>query len=251
MGLQILLNSRFALFLFILEETVKTWVDLGAGCCSDRRNNALFTGDVEDLDACKKKCLDNGARCKFVEYGWKDSNWCYVVSADAGCENLLNGHNDCGSAGNDGVHSFEAIYQGIDTLFELNRFRQITWLGIINLSPVFCVFLISIFCNVVSWKNEATDAYCPDNLASSDVSNQYECQQKCEAADICVGITYSYKSISTHWCYVCLNDGLSNTGNEFGFYRRPVGKKNYNYKYIVLEININLYMNIYIIGFFN
>ena len=78
----------------------------------------MFKGYVDDIDACKKKCLGYGERCKFVEYGWKNGKWCFVVSADAICTTLKKGPNDCGSAGNNGVHSYEYT-KGMDKLFKL------------------------------------------------------------------------------------------------------------------------------------
>ena len=83
------------------------WFDVGAGCCSDRKNYKLFAGSVDDLDACKNKCLEN-EKCKYVEYGWKNSRWCFLVSSDASCPSLKSGKTpDCGSGGDTGVHVYE------------------------------------------------------------------------------------------------------------------------------------------------
>ena len=54
-----------------------------------------------------------------------------------------------------------------------------------------------------------------------DVSNQMECQAKCEAIVACPGIAYSHKIGFTHYCAVCNSNVLLNGGNNFGFYRKP------------------------------
>ena len=53
------------------------------------------------------------------------------------------------------------------------------------------------------------------------MSNQIQCQGKCEAISPCKGISYSHKAGSTNYCYVCKDDVLSNASNDFGFYRNP------------------------------
>ena len=65
------------------------------------------------------------------------------------------------------------------------------------------------------------DKGCLNNNAFSDVSNQIECQEKCEAISTCPGISYSYGAGSTQYCYVCIDDVLSDITNDFGFYRKP------------------------------
>ena len=86
----------------------------------------------------------------------------------------------------------------------------------------FRIFLINIlFCKVELWQEEDMDMACVDITDFTDVSNQYECQTKCEASDVCVGITYSHQPSFTHPCWGCMNDKLSSSANDFGFYRRP------------------------------
>ena len=73
---------------------------------------------------------------------------------------------------------------------------------------------------------------------SQDVTSQGECQTKCEAESGCVGISYSHKEEdieeyryeNTRYCYVCLDDILDSAGSDFGFYRRPSGKKKLSVK---------------------
>jgi hypothetical protein len=118
----------------------------------------------------------------------------------------------------------------------------------IYVTPVFCVLLISIFCNVVSWQKEANDSWCPIGYSeldspNSQISNQFQCQENCESTDGCIGIAYSHIPGSTFYCYGCTNDTLEFSANEFGFYRNPnPSKTNYNSRYIVLEINLHLYI---------
>ena len=76
------------------------------------------------------------------------------------------------------------------------------------------------------WEREAASKYCKNYAKPNvDVSNQKECQDQCKAkAFECVGIAYSYKSGSTHHCYVCSDDNLDDAINDFGFYRKINGK---------------------------
>lgn len=84
--------------------------DLGSGCCTNRNvSSMLFKGMVADLDECKEKCrgLDG---CGFIEYGWKDSNWCTIIPESTDCSTLADGPEDCGSGGGDnGVHTYEML----------------------------------------------------------------------------------------------------------------------------------------------
>ena len=83
------------------------------------------------------------------------------------------------------------------------------------------IFINIYFCIGILWEKEATDTYCANSNKLTDVSNQNQCQEKCEAISTCPGISYSYKAGSTTYCYVCLNDVLSSAVNDFGFYRKP------------------------------
>ena len=60
-----------------------------------------------------------------------------------------------------------------------------------------------------------------DHEKYSDVKDHKDCQQRCLANSDCVGISYSHKSSSEKYCYVCYSDELSDAFNDFGFYRRP------------------------------
>merc|ERR1719463_344596 len=84
--------------------------DLGAGCCSKRDPaTMLYKGMQDDLAACKAKCASI-ADCGFIEYGWKDSKWCTVISKDTDCSELADGALDCGAGGGDnGVHTYEML----------------------------------------------------------------------------------------------------------------------------------------------
>ena len=56
---------------------------------------------------------------------------------------------------------------------------------------------------------------------TQDVTNQGQCQQRCESKSNCVGISYSQLVEKAHWCAVCYDDDLESSGYDFGFYRRP------------------------------
>ena len=60
---------------------------------------------------------------------------------------------------------------------------------------------------------------CANANVKSDVKNQLQCQDLCEADIGCVGISYSYKLGMTQHCFLCKDDTLGRAKNEFGFYR--------------------------------
>ena len=70
------------------------------------------------------------------------------------------------------------------------------------------------------WREEAEDKYCTNHDASNDVTNQLQCQQRCESKSNCIGISYSHKVGNTQHCYVCYDNTFASAANDFGFYRR-------------------------------
>ena len=114
-----MLSNSSMKILYLLEE----WKDLGVGCCSDYNTNQLFNQKYGSLDAFKQKCLEY-ANCKFVVHGWNDGNkWCVVISSDATCTKLKSGPNDCGSRGDNGVHSYE-FQKGMVALPKINILNE-------------------------------------------------------------------------------------------------------------------------------
>ena len=75
----------------------------------------------------------------------------------------------------------------------------------------------------VLWSEEEADAWCPSNVIDKSINTQGECQALCEAksGSECVGITYSHKVGTTHFCYMCTDDTTAYSMNKFAFYRRP------------------------------
>ena len=69
-----------------------------------------------------------------------------------------------------------------------------------------------------SWPRVTENQYCVNHDLRSNVSSQMDCQQLCLTADTCVGIAYSKKASSNHYCYICIDDKLSLAGNGFAFY---------------------------------
>ena len=69
---------------------------------------------------------------------------------------------------------------------------------------------------------EAEGKYCENYLkpATNDTENQQTCQELCLEHNACIGISYSYKQNQRNWCYICLDDHLNKSRNDFGFYRR-------------------------------
>ena len=57
--------------------------------------------------------------------------------------------------------------------------------------------------------------------AINDTENQQTCQELCLEKNACIGISYSNKQNQINWCYICLDDNLNKSRNDFGFYRRP------------------------------
>ena len=86
------------------------WIDLGPGCCSKDANDEhkSFMGLLTNgnLQTCKNKCLED-KDCTRISYGWADSTYCTCYKSNTICTPLKNGPTDCGSSGNNGVHTYE------------------------------------------------------------------------------------------------------------------------------------------------
>ena len=72
------------------------------------------------------------------------------------------------------------------------------------------------------WTKEISNKYCKSNIYDGKVYGQLACQKLCEADSGCVGVTWT-QAVSSG-CFICQDDMLSNSGNDYGFYRRPLGK---------------------------
>ena len=70
------------------------------------------------------------------------------------------------------------------------------------------------------WIESNEDKYCPNSWEYTNVKDQAECQALCEADKGCVGISCSHKVGVTNYCYLCQDEILSVTEDDFGFYRR-------------------------------
>ena len=81
--------------------------------------------------------------------------------------------------------------------------------------------LCLIFQDADLWSTVVENKYCENFLKPliANVSNQSDCQQLCISKSECVGISYSYESEVSKYCYICLNDTLAQASNGFGFYR--------------------------------
>ena len=74
------------------------------------------------------------------------------------------------------------------------------------------------------WNEEAPGKYCRTRRDGYDswgdlVKDQATCQAQCELDSQCIGIAYSPESLFKDWCFICLDDELSDLYG-FGFYRR-------------------------------
>ena len=91
------------------------WADLGAGCCADTNTDALFNGDLSDLNACQDKCTSFGDRCGYINFGWASSAYCTVIekgTSPSNCAERDTSANGCGSSGNNGVHAYKYTLPG-------------------------------------------------------------------------------------------------------------------------------------------
>ena len=87
-----------------------------------------------------------------------------------------------------------------------------------------CFHLLNIIAGNDLWHEEVKDKYCLNNIKYHDVSCQQECQQRCVGKIGCVGISYTHDDDdNSKYCYVCMDDNLKKSRNNFGFYRRPPG----------------------------
>lgn len=74
------------------------------------------------------------------------------------------------------------------------------------------------------WAEEAPDMTCvkENEICSSCVTKQEECQAYCIQDSSCIGIVYSHQdAANSKYCYTCRDDNLKAARNSFGFYRRP------------------------------
>ena len=89
------------------------WLDLGIGCCAnyEQESTKIVNKPVGNLSKCKEECLKNG-NCRYVIHGWTagTSNWCTAFNSAHSCSMPLHrGQGDCGSTGDDGVHTYEFV----------------------------------------------------------------------------------------------------------------------------------------------
>ena len=75
------------------------------------------------------------------------------------------------------------------------------------------------------WNVSETNMYCSKNDGLQIAYNRLECQNKCEANVLCVGISYelSGPTVDVNWCYLCFSDAMS-PAIGCTFYRKPRGK---------------------------
>jgi hypothetical protein len=100
----------------------KAWTNLGPGCCSEYGSASmelLYNDWLGGLDDCKNKCLAF-VTCGFIQWGWYDnaSTWCTVIPSTQLCGSLHTGTSGCGTAGNNGVQTYQ--YQANTITTEAN-----------------------------------------------------------------------------------------------------------------------------------
>lgn len=71
------------------------------------------------------------------------------------------------------------------------------------------------------WSKKNTKHHCPF-FKFEPVSNQQECQAKCDTAPQCVGISYSTAIGFESDCFLCDSTSVTKNKNQFGFYPKPI-----------------------------
>ena len=67
------------------------------------------------------------------------------------------------------------------------------------------------------------------------VKNQKECQQKCVQDFKCTGIVYSHKTRYRRDCFICADDKMESSINNFGFYRLSGNVEVYAFKLYIVD----------------
>ena len=72
------------------------------------------------------------------------------------------------------------------------------------------------------WKKVKDNTYCTKNQNWRNSKGPRDCQARCnKMGNNCKGISISYKSISTQWCYACKDEkSFSRAANQFHYYRK-------------------------------
>ena len=86
---------------------------------------------------------------------------------------------------------------------------------------------------IVLWTETDRKKRCTNYNITARVTTQQECQTNCVNDSECVGIVYSNKAGYTDVCYICKDDNLLDTGNNFGFYKRPGNEHGYQFKLLI------------------
>ena len=90
---------------------------------------------------------------------------------------------------------------------------------------------------IVLWSETDPKKRCPNHDITARVTTQQECQTNCVSDSECVGIVYSNKAGYTDVCYICKDDNLLETGNNFGFYKRPGNEHGYQFEVLFAQQN--------------
>jgi (2Fe-2S) ferredoxin len=68
------------------------------------------------------------------------------------------------------------------------------------------------------WPVDSLNQFCKEREIDQTVNDRLECQTKC--GDGCVGIAYSDKEELSQYCYICHDDTLIPSSNDFHFYAK-------------------------------
>ena len=80
------------------------WELVGAGCCDNNYTDEVSSNPVGGLEACQRRCEQNGD-CEYAVHGWPHApHWCTLLKQCT--EPLKKGADDCGSRGDNGVKTY-------------------------------------------------------------------------------------------------------------------------------------------------
>jgi len=80
------------------------WELVGAGCCDNNYTDEVSSNPVGGLEACQRRCEQNGD-CEYAVHGWPHApHWCTLLKQCT--EPLKTGADDCGSRGDNGVKTY-------------------------------------------------------------------------------------------------------------------------------------------------
>mmetsp|Transcript_95368 Transcript_95368/g.179313 ORF Transcript_95368/g.179313 Transcript_95368/m.179313 type:complete len:3377 (+) Transcript_95368:49-10179(+) len=174
------------------------WCDLGAGCCSDPREDLygrMYAGEAASLEACQAKCA-GWSNCGVIEFGWtgKDEGWCFIWSDIQSCPMLNGNPGACSGRGGDtGVHSWK-----YNPKADKSRTTPAPT-PCPEAEPITPCSVNAFWCDLgagcCASNNRDVPAGMIDQVATESLQ---ECKQICEKSETCIFIEYGYTNPKTN-----------------------------------------------------